>query len=175
MKGGFQVKLGIIGCGDFLRWQSGALKSSTRMSVAKVFDPDAARAASWADRLGATTAASAEAIIADPSIDGAAAPRAFRTAPPIVAVIALAGQRDRLIRPRPRTIRPRRALRLALASLIAPPRLDPGRWGNRGGILVTGSVLMDDIPPRSYGPLIETTLRVITWNVWGFARPLARA
>src|SRR3954469_564647 len=26
---------------------------------------------------------------------------------------------------------------------------------------------MDDIPPRSYGPLIETTARVITWNVWG--------
>jgi endonuclease/exonuclease/phosphatase family metal-dependent hydrolase len=26
---------------------------------------------------------------------------------------------------------------------------------------------MNDIPPRSYGPLIETTLRLITWNVWG--------
>jgi endonuclease/exonuclease/phosphatase family metal-dependent hydrolase len=26
---------------------------------------------------------------------------------------------------------------------------------------------MDDIPPRSYGRLIETTLRVLTWNVWG--------
>jgi endonuclease/exonuclease/phosphatase family metal-dependent hydrolase len=26
---------------------------------------------------------------------------------------------------------------------------------------------MEDIPPRSYGPLIETTLRIITWNVWG--------
>jgi endonuclease/exonuclease/phosphatase family metal-dependent hydrolase len=26
---------------------------------------------------------------------------------------------------------------------------------------------MDDIPPRSYGPVIETTLRIITWNVWG--------
>jgi endonuclease/exonuclease/phosphatase family metal-dependent hydrolase len=26
---------------------------------------------------------------------------------------------------------------------------------------------MDDIPPRSYGPLLETTLRIITWNVWG--------
>ena len=30
---------------------------------------------------------------------------------------------------------------------------------------------MDDIPPRSYGPLIETTLRVITWNVWGLHGP----
>jgi endonuclease/exonuclease/phosphatase family metal-dependent hydrolase len=26
---------------------------------------------------------------------------------------------------------------------------------------------MEDIPPRSYGPLIETTLRIVTWNVWG--------
>lgn len=24
-----------------------------------------------------------------------------------------------------------------------------------------------DIPPRFYGPLIETTVRVVTWNVWG--------
>src|SRR5205807_2210813 len=30
---------------------------------------------------------------------------------------------------------------------------------------------MDDIPPRSYGPLIETTLRIITWNVWGLSGP----
>jgi endonuclease/exonuclease/phosphatase family metal-dependent hydrolase len=28
-------------------------------------------------------------------------------------------------------------------------------------------VPVDDIPPRSYGRLIETTLRIITWNVWG--------
>lgn len=30
---------------------------------------------------------------------------------------------------------------------------------------------MDDIPPRSYGPLIETTARIITWNVWGLYGP----
>jgi endonuclease/exonuclease/phosphatase family metal-dependent hydrolase len=30
---------------------------------------------------------------------------------------------------------------------------------------------VDDIPPQSYGPLIETTLRVITWNVWGLHGP----
>jgi endonuclease/exonuclease/phosphatase family metal-dependent hydrolase len=30
---------------------------------------------------------------------------------------------------------------------------------------------VDDIPPASYGPLIETTLRVITWNVWGLYGP----
>src|SRR5689334_18545320 len=30
---------------------------------------------------------------------------------------------------------------------------------------------MDAIPPRSYGPLIETTVRFITWNVWGLYGP----
>jgi endonuclease/exonuclease/phosphatase family metal-dependent hydrolase len=30
---------------------------------------------------------------------------------------------------------------------------------------------MDDIPPRSYGQLIETTVRIITWNVWGLHGP----
>jgi endonuclease/exonuclease/phosphatase family metal-dependent hydrolase len=27
--------------------------------------------------------------------------------------------------------------------------------------------MREDIPPRSYGPLIETTVTVVTWNVWG--------
>ena len=27
------------------------------------------------------------------------------------------------------------------------------------------------IPPQSYGPLIETTMRIITWNVWGLYGP----
>jgi endonuclease/exonuclease/phosphatase family metal-dependent hydrolase len=30
---------------------------------------------------------------------------------------------------------------------------------------------MDDVPPRPYGPLIETTMRVVTWNVWGLYGP----
>jgi endonuclease/exonuclease/phosphatase family metal-dependent hydrolase len=34
-----------------------------------------------------------------------------------------------------------------------------------------GHVTADDIPPRSYGSLIETTLRIITWNVWGLYGP----
>lgn len=28
-----------------------------------------------------------------------------------------------------------------------------------------------DIPPRSYGLLIETTVRIVTWNVWGLYGP----
>lgn len=30
---------------------------------------------------------------------------------------------------------------------------------------------MDDVPPRSYGPLIEATMRIVTWNVWGLYGP----
>jgi endonuclease/exonuclease/phosphatase family metal-dependent hydrolase len=30
---------------------------------------------------------------------------------------------------------------------------------------------VDDVPPRSYGPLIETTVQIITWNVWGLHGP----
>jgi hypothetical protein len=30
---------------------------------------------------------------------------------------------------------------------------------------------MDDIPPRSYGALLDTTVRVVTWNVWGLYGP----
>jgi endonuclease/exonuclease/phosphatase family metal-dependent hydrolase len=28
-----------------------------------------------------------------------------------------------------------------------------------------------DVPPHSYGPLIETTARIVTWNVWGLYGP----
>jgi endonuclease/exonuclease/phosphatase family metal-dependent hydrolase len=31
----------------------------------------------------------------------------------------------------------------------------------------TGHITPEDVPPRWYGPLVETTMRVITWNVWG--------
>ncbi|HEX5288429.1 MAG TPA: hypothetical protein VFX25_06145 [Streptosporangiaceae bacterium] len=30
---------------------------------------------------------------------------------------------------------------------------------------------MEDVPPQSYGALIETTVRIITWNVWGLHGP----
>jgi endonuclease/exonuclease/phosphatase family metal-dependent hydrolase len=30
---------------------------------------------------------------------------------------------------------------------------------------------MTDIPPRSYGPVLGTTLRIVTWNVWGLYGP----
>src|SRR2546423_892635 len=50
-------------------------------------------------------------------------------------------------------------------------RLDSDRPGTRWRSHRGGHVPADDIPPRSYGRLIETTLRIITWNVWGLYGP----
>lgn len=62
------AKMGIIGCGDFLRWQADSLKASKRLKVAAVFDPDAARSKKWADAFGATSAKTDDEIFADKSI-----------------------------------------------------------------------------------------------------------
>src|SRR5207249_684118 len=54
---------------------------------------------------------------------------------------------------------------------MAPPWFVPGGPGKWPMTLPGGRISMDDIPPRSYGPLIATTLRIITWNVWGLYGP----
>jgi predicted dehydrogenase len=61
--------LGILGCGDFLRWEEDALARSEKLRVRSVYDPNRARAASWAKRLGAEAAGSEDAILGDPEID----------------------------------------------------------------------------------------------------------
>jgi predicted dehydrogenase len=63
------MKLGILGCGDFLRWQEEPLKASTRVTVKAVYDPDRERAERWAERLGATSVSSEDEILADPEVD----------------------------------------------------------------------------------------------------------
>jgi predicted dehydrogenase len=63
------MKLGILGCGDFLRWEEEPLNASERVQVKALYDPNRERAESWADRLGATAAASEDEILADPEID----------------------------------------------------------------------------------------------------------
>lgn len=84
------MRLGIVGCGDFLRWQESSLKASSRMQVAAVVDPDAARATRWSERFGCRVAASAEALIADPAIDAVALfmPPWLRTDPLLAALRA---------------------------------------------------------------------------------------
>jgi len=63
------MQLGIIGCGDFLRWTAPGIKQSTLVKTRWLFDPAKERAAKYAQELGGSVAASAEAIFADPQID----------------------------------------------------------------------------------------------------------
>lgn len=62
-------RLGILGCGDFLRWQADAISSSKNVAVTRLFDPDTDRASKFAERLGGQLASSAEALIDDAEVD----------------------------------------------------------------------------------------------------------
>ena len=61
--------LGIIGCGDYLRWQSDDIKKSKHVRVKSLFDPDQSRAQKFADTLGGEAVATDTAILDDPDID----------------------------------------------------------------------------------------------------------
>lgn len=63
------LRLGIIGCGDFLRWQANDIKGSRRVRVAALFDPDRARAEKFAAQLGGSVASAAEETIEGKAID----------------------------------------------------------------------------------------------------------
>ena len=62
-------RLGIIGCGDFLRFQAPGILRSKNLQVAAVYDPDAERAKKYAGELKTRVAGSAEELIADPEVD----------------------------------------------------------------------------------------------------------
>jgi predicted dehydrogenase len=61
--------LGILGCGDFLRWMQPGLEASRRVAVTALFDLDPARAAHYAAELGGAVAESDADILDDPEID----------------------------------------------------------------------------------------------------------
>lgn len=61
--------LGILGCGDFLRWQESGLKNCTHVRVKSLFDPDIARAEKYAASLGGSAVCSEAEIFNDPAID----------------------------------------------------------------------------------------------------------
>lgn len=63
------MNIGIIGCGDFLRWMAPGIKGSKHVKVRALFDPARERAVKYAAELGGELAASAEAIFADPQVD----------------------------------------------------------------------------------------------------------
>jgi predicted dehydrogenase len=62
-------KLGIFGCGDFLRWQSTDLSKSKRVQVKSLFDPDQRRAEKFAELVGGAAVSSPDAILGDKEID----------------------------------------------------------------------------------------------------------
>lgn len=62
------MKAGIIGCGDFLRWQLDAIQASRRVDVVSLYDPDRSRAEKYAEKLGGRVVESADAIFSDQSI-----------------------------------------------------------------------------------------------------------
>jgi len=61
--------IGVLGCGDFLRWNVDSLKQSGRVAVKWLFDPEQTRAETYAKQLGGQAADSAEAIFRDADID----------------------------------------------------------------------------------------------------------
>ena len=63
------LKMGILGCGDYLRWQKGSIQASTKVTVKSLFDPDGSRAARYAAELGGRAVDSAAAVLDDPDVD----------------------------------------------------------------------------------------------------------
>lgn len=63
------IRLGIIGCGDFLRLQAPGIQRSKGLEVAAVFDPDPLRSRKYAELLGARTSASAQELITAADVD----------------------------------------------------------------------------------------------------------
>ncbi len=63
-----KVKMAIIGCGDFLRWQADDIKNSKYLEVAKLYDPKKEASAKFAKELGGKTVNIEDEIISDPEI-----------------------------------------------------------------------------------------------------------
>lgn len=64
-----QSVVGILGCGDFLRWMAPDITRSHRVRVKTVFDPDTTRTQKWAQKLGAQAVETDRRIFDDPEID----------------------------------------------------------------------------------------------------------
>ena len=63
------LKLGVLGCGDFLRWMSDELRGSSRAQIKSLYDPELARAQKFAQELGGEAVATDDEIFNDPEID----------------------------------------------------------------------------------------------------------
>lgn len=61
--------VGIVGCGDFLRWMADDLQKSKKIAVTSLFDLNPKSAARYAEKLGGTAVKSVNEIIENPAID----------------------------------------------------------------------------------------------------------
>lgn len=91
--------LSIIGCGDFLRWQTRSIQKSKSVSVRWLYDPDQARAEKHATTLRGRVAVSAESIIEDPETDVVALFVPPWVRPPLAMAAAAAGKHLILTKP----------------------------------------------------------------------------
>ncbi len=63
-----KIKMAIVGCGDFLRWQAGEIKDSGMLEVAKLYDPRKEQSAKFAEQLGGKAVDSEDDIFKDKEI-----------------------------------------------------------------------------------------------------------
>ena len=63
------MQMGILGCGDFLRWMAPGIKASQNVTVKWLYDPANERAAQLCRRIGRPGGRIAGAIFADPEVD----------------------------------------------------------------------------------------------------------
>ncbi len=64
-----KFKAGLIGCGDYLRWEIDPINNSKNLDVKYTFDLDKSKAKKRAEELSATVADSDDTIFNDPEID----------------------------------------------------------------------------------------------------------
>lgn len=69
---GDTLNLGIVGCGDFLRWQADDIRRSKRVKVVKLYDPRRAEAEKFAAMLGGVAVDGEDEILGDPAVDAVA-------------------------------------------------------------------------------------------------------
>jgi predicted dehydrogenase len=62
-------QMGILGCGDFLRWMAPGIQASQNVAVKWLFDPLRERAEKYAAQLGGQAADDHETILSDPEVD----------------------------------------------------------------------------------------------------------
>ncbi len=64
-----KMNLGVVGCGDFLRWQLPGIRASAHLNVTGVYDPVEEKAGRAATQLGARRFSSYESLLSDAAID----------------------------------------------------------------------------------------------------------